>query len=146
MLTSRCLDLINREFDDLTVKRDLDGTGERFHCQCRCGGYRTCTRRQLIARVVKSCAACAARNKHVNNGNVEPPLPPEPIAKHAPTICNGLCKWHNTELGPMLGADPDCDKHSPLYRKTVKAYPGSALPLGGGRQIHSHRKAGLGYE
>lgn len=142
MLASRCLDLINREFTDLTVKRDLDGKGERFHCECKCGGYRTCSRRQLIARVVKSCAACAAKNKHVGNFNVEPPLPPEPkLARIELPECRG-CTVRIIGGIRYKAVQPDCPRCSNLYRTPLPR----GLEVAGGRVITSYRKAGLGHE
>lgn len=112
--------MLNSRVGDLVVKREIEP--DVFFCACepekgKCviegGGSRELTRKQLHSGQILSCSACAKRNRSLAGGRprVEPPLPPEPIAKHAPTVCNGLCKWHNTELGPMLGADPDCDKH-----------------------------------
>lgn len=142
--------LINRRFGDLVVKREIGP--DKFFCVCdpekgKCvvsfGGSRELTRRQLTRGRVTSCEACADRNRRTLN-HERPIPPPEATARIELPKCLG-CEVRTVGGVKYVAIQPDCKKHSPLYGGMGAEYPRSALAkfYEQGREIRSHRKAGM---
>jgi hypothetical protein len=64
----------------------------------------------------------------------------EPARIDLPTPC--MCTVRIVDGKRYLAVQPDCKIHSELYGSISAAYPRSALPLGGGRAVLTHRRAG----
>ncbi len=98
------LDLINRRYGKLTVKRDLGD--DLYHCECDCGRSRTVSREQLTGKAIECCFRCAAENRR--NACRKRPRMPEPLPEPKPVELP--CVGCYTKDG-WFHVQPDCPKH-----------------------------------
>jgi len=135
------MDLLGRVFTDLTVKRDLYMDGTVFHCICKCDRYRTVTREQLLSKSIKSCAYCAKQARHAANRPQVEVIPVEPPVKIELPDCIG-CVVRTIRGVKFDSTNPSCPRHG-----LSMGYPRPKLgSIGTGRNIYTHRKAGMATE
>lgn len=106
----KLIPILNIPYGQLTPVREFDdGT---FHCVCKCGRYRTVSRKRLLDKSVKACAECAKENRRSAGGRQHrPPMPVEAPAKPEPKPeCTALCGTRVIHGVKYEAHDPDCKK------------------------------------